>query len=509
MERLMCRYTGAGVALLLALAVLTAMPNDAYADAGWFEVGDTSLRVDLQVLNDAGVIRLPINQWPLPRAALRFALENAREHIAANRAVATALARVRARIDSADTATRAGRRTILGVGATAGDPALLRQFGTSGRENGELSAFAVYGGERAEAKLRITGVANPADDRALRADGSHASLRWGNWLISANKLDRYWGPGHESSLILSNNARPLPTIMVERATAKPFDSALLSWLGPWRMSFGFSRMESQRQDIDSPLFLAWRITVMPFHDMELGLSRTAQFCGEQLECSIEVFGNLLVGNDNVGIDATPDNEPGNQMAGFDLRWSSPIGNLPYAVYSQYIGEDESSYLPAKYLAQLGVEVWKPFTDGALLQGWFEYSSTTCSANTGRGPYYNCAYNQGRFDVEGYRYLDRVIGHTADRDAENWSLGSTYTGAGGALWSAALRKSRLNRDDFDDVRNTVSSVPATYQALEFGWRGRLLGEQMSVEVGVQSIEPAGGRRDFTPFGFISWHHEFEP
>ena len=112
---------------------------------------------------------------------------------------------------------------------------------------------------------------------------------------------------------------------------------------------------------------------MPFKDIELGFSRTAQFCGEQLECNLSVFGNMLAGNDNVGIDATAENEPGNQMAGFDMRWNSPIGNWPYAIYSQYIGEDESSYLPAKYLAQFGVEVWKPLADGGLVQGFAEYS----------------------------------------------------------------------------------------------------------------------------------------
>src|SRR5262249_15217506 len=161
----------------------------------------------------------------------------------------------------------------------------------------------------------------------------------------------------------------------------------------------------------------------PFKRMELGFSRTAQFCGEQLVCDTDSFFNMLAGNDNVGIDATPENEPGNQMAGFDLRWASPIGNLPYAIYSQMIGEDESSYLPAQDIAQHGVEIWRPFADGAVLQGFVEYATTTCSASTSRGPYYNCAYNQGRFNGAGYRYRGRVIGYTTDRDAENYALGA--------------------------------------------------------------------------------------
>jgi hypothetical protein len=197
------------------------------------------------------------------------------------------------------------------------------------------------------------------------------------------------------------------------------------------------------------------------------------------------------------------------MAGFDIRWNSPLGSWPYAVYSQMIGEDESSYLPAKYLSQHGVEVWRPYADGDLLQVYAEYSSTTCSANSGSGPYYNCAYNQGLFNVEGYRYRGRVIGYTSDRDAENYSLGATLSRADGSQWSAMARQSRFNRDDFVDVENSVSPVPATYYLLEAGWRGSLFGEQVSVEVGVESLEPANGERDIAPYGFISWRHEFRP
>jgi len=219
---------------------------------------------------------------------------------------------------------------------------------------------------------------------------------------------------------------------------------------------------------------------------------------------------MLAGNDNLGFDTSPEEEPGNQMAGFDIRWNSPIGNWPYAVYSQMIGEDESSYLPAKYLSQFGIETWKPFAGGGLVQAFAEYASTTCSANSNRGPYYGCAYNQGRFDVEGYRFHGRSVGYTSDRDAENWSVGGTYTKEGGDLWSATLRKSRLNRDDFNDVNNTVSPVPATYVAAEFGWTGRIGGESLTFNLGVQSIEPAGAgaERETDPFGFISWRHDFK-
>jgi hypothetical protein len=490
-----------GVLLGLLLACGTASARA--ADAGWFASGDTQLRMDLQLLNDAEIIRLPINYWPLPRAAVRHALANAKDHFATNAAVIAALERVRARI--------AQRKSQLSfdAGVRGGEPGLWRDFDTLAREDGEIGGGLGYDSGRFSVGLETTAVASPDDGDELRFDGSQVTLQWGNWLVSANTLDRWWGPGHEGSLILSNNARPMPTIMIERAEARTFESGWLNWLGPWRMSFGISQMEGSRADIDAPLFMAWRVVVMPFRKVELGFSRTAQFCGEQLVCDLGVFGNMLAGNDNVGIDATPENEPGNQMAGFDIRWNSPLGNLPYAIYGQYIGEDESSYLPAKYLSQLGLEIWKPLADGALMQGYLEYASTTCSANSGRGPYYNCAYNQGRFNFEGYRYKGRSIGYTADRDAENWALGATLTRPGGGIWSATARMSRLNRDDYGDVRNTVASVPTSYDALELGWKGRLFGEQFSLDLGVQSLAPANGERDTQLFGFVGWRHQLQP
>jgi len=200
-------------------------------------------------------------------------------------------------------------------------------------------------------------------------------------------------------------------------------------------------------------------------------------------------------------------EPGNEMAGYDVRWSSPIGNLPYAIYGQYIGEDVSSYLPAKYLSQLGLELWHPRSDGGLVQGFFEYASTSCTGK--HGTVKACAYNQGLFNIEGYRYHGRSIGYTADRDAENWALGGILAAANGSTWTGTARYSQLSSQATGDIRNTVASMPTDYGSLEFGWRGRFLGEPVSVDLGVQSTQPIGDVRSVEAYGFLSWRHEFWP
>jgi hypothetical protein len=497
----------APVALLAALAMgFAAAP--VFADAGWFESGDTVLRNDLTLLNDAEVIRLPISQWPIPRAAVRYALENGKEHFATNAAVLAALARVHARLDAV--APSRNRGIAFESSLIGGDPGLLRDFDTVGRENGELSGRAAYSsGENVEISLNASIVANPDDGDEIRLDGSNATVQLGNWLLSANTLDRWWGPAHESSLILSNNARPMPTVLVDRAAAMPFKSRWLSWIGPWRFSFGLSQMENERLDVDAPLFMAMRLVVMPFKDIEIGFSRTAQFCGEGRPCDFKTWKDMLVGNDNPGFDTTLESEPGNQMGGFDLRWNSPIGNWPYAIYSQFIGEDESGYTPAKFLAQFGIEAWKPLASGGLVQGFVEYADTSCSAVSGKGPYYDCAYTQTLFDVEGYRYHGRVVGHTTDQDSRSGAIGATYTAVDGSLWTATLRAASLNHDGGPDPTDTLTPFPADYGALEFGWRGKWLGQHFDVDLGLESFEQEGASRDVSAFGFVRWNYSFAP
>jgi hypothetical protein len=134
-------------------------------------------------------------------------------------------------------------------------------------------------------------------------------------------------------------------------------------------------------------------------------------------------------------------------------------------------------------------------------------TTECTSK--HGTVKNCAYNQGLFNVEGYRYRGRVIGYTTDRDAQTWTLGGTYADSRGNLWSAKALDSRLDIHGTDDVRNTVAANPTHYNSLELGWKGSLLGEPVSFDLGYEVYDPTVGARDSGPFGFIGWRHDFKP
>lgn len=495
-------------AMTIAL-VLGICPAGAQADA-WLQVGDGRLRSDLAWLADAGVIDLPVNAWPVSVPDLARALDGAGTAPSGDGVTLATLATLAA-LDRVRHAMAAHTAALRSVRAGGGRPGLLRDFDAQGREEGELGVNLAAGRGRWSAALALTAAASPADHQPLRLDGSHLTGRFGNWLLGAGALDRWWGPGQESSLILSNNARPMPALFFARATSTPFDSAWLRWVGAWRLEGFLARMEGERQDVDRPLFLGLRLSLRPLRGVEIGLSRTAQFCGRGRPCDLTAVRRLLVGDDNAGLDVSVEDEPGNQMAGFDLRLRSPWRAAPFAVYGQAIGEDESSGLPVKLLALFGVETWGALRHGATWRAHLEYSDATCSYNRAQ-PRFGCAYRNGVFFAEGYRYRGRVIGHTTDNDARLWAVGLRRVGVDGSEWRVKARRADLNRDAGMDAYNSVSTVAADYDAVQIGWRGTapeaLLNGEIDAQLGFERIEPRNaGAREQGLFGFIGWRHSF--
>ncbi len=193
----------------------------------------------------------------------------------------------------------------------------------------------------------------------MRLDGSYVAGKFGNWIVTLGAQDRWWGSGWEGSLILSNNARPVPAIALDRAVSEPFETKWLSWIGPWRLTTFMGRMEGDREDYDHPLLYGMRISARPLDGLEISVERTAQWCGEGRSCTWDDFWNLFLGNDNAGENVAAEDEPGNQLASWDIRWASPIGDWNYAIYDQHTGETIDNKIPRPYRSMdlFGIETW--------------------------------------------------------------------------------------------------------------------------------------------------------
>jgi hypothetical protein len=325
--------------------------------------------------------------------------------------------------------------------AGAARPTKLRTFADSPREAGELEGAVSWLGDRFAVRLAGTLVADPEDDKDFRPDGSYVGLTLGNWMLSGGYLERWWGPGWEGSNILGNNARPFPARAFDRKLAEPFESKWLSWLGPWSVNGFYGILENDREDVDRPHFLGLRVTFKPFDAVEIGLMRTAQWCGEGRNCDWETFKNLLTGNDNAGETVDPDKEPGNQMAGWDMRWASPFDTGPWAIYYHEIGEDESNKVPIFRLKQAGLEIWGGSESGRSWRAHMEWSNTNPGCAPGSG---GCAYRGGPYQFEGYSYYRRALGHALFANGEMYSVGLNVTTAVGDRLSALVRYADINQ-----------------------------------------------------------------
>ncbi|MET0281439.1 MAG: capsule assembly Wzi family protein [Steroidobacteraceae bacterium] len=479
------------------------------ADALFVAATDTRLRNDLTLLVDEKIVLLPLNEWPLARQDVAAAVAGIDVADVEKPALRSALARVKAatlrRADAAEWKLREVR-------LTAGQPGLLRDDETMGRENAELTAVGGASTDRFGITLAATGAVDASDRKDWRFDGSSIAVRWGNWLLGVNQLDRSWGPGRDGSLILSSNARPMPAVSLDRIRSLPVDLPVLRWLGPWRFSAFVGAGESHRADVDSPLFMGMRLSFKPAANFEFGLSRSAQFCGDGRRCDFATFGRMLIGQDNTGTRGLddPDDEPGNQMSGLDLRIVSPLQAVPVAVYGQLIGEDNSdASLPIRFMYLGGLESWWTLGNGSVLRAHVEHADTSTGwyklfrpddPTPGFGSDYG--YRNHIF-FAGYRYRGRNIGHTTDADSETTSMELSLTTDRGDRWAASARYGLLDRKGAPDAYNPLTQGRSRYRSLQVSWNGVLGGQDLGLQLGHESQSPAAAGGTDGVFGFVHW------
>ena len=399
----------------------------------WAAPGDVRLRHDLQLLSDSGLLNIPLTTWPISWGDVSHALDTPSSDLDAS--VMAAYRRVEDRLQ-AENEHRIKLKARL---SAAGTPIRFRSFADTSREKAEAELGIEWMNDTLAVKLQGEVVRDPRDGRRYRPDGSYAGLSLGNWMLSAGWMDRWWGPGWEGSLIMSNNARPIPAVGIQRNFSDPFDFPVLSWLGPWNFRFFTGQLEGDRV-IPHASLSGMRLSFKPIPSMEIGLSRTAIWGGDGQPKDMNTLVKVLFG---IGINNGP-SPPGDSLGGYDLRWVSPLFDLPYAIYTQWIGEDVKGYTPKRFLQQAGVETWGALGDsGISYRLRMEYSNTT--VNFWRNhPKYNIAYVHGTYR-SGYRYNSESLGHAVDGDGQMLSLGGVLVEPEGRTWELILRSIRTNQD----------------------------------------------------------------
>ncbi|NOZ42956.1 MAG: capsule assembly Wzi family protein, partial [Alphaproteobacteria bacterium] len=456
----------------------------------WAAVGDLQLRDDVEILARYGVITGPVNSWPISWKQITRNLSRTPEMNLPSY-VRAAVLRVRGKIP--------GKFNVgLAVRAT-NNPAIVRSFQKTARNDLDVTARAEYNNSASGTTVHIQGGYRKGNgEKYSHLDGSYLSQDIGNWAVYAGAFQRWWGPGRETTLLLSNNARPMPSVGLRRIEPEAFQNRWFSWMGPWQWDMFVARMSKNRAHPHA-LIIGMRLTFEPIRNFEVGLSRILQFCGQNRPCSLSTWVKSL--------GAIGENKPGgsgNQLASIDLGYTMAVGKrTSLKLYAEGTAEDQNVIMPFQYARLVGATFYGPWGDkGGQWRLTTEISDTRDSLAWFFGRIrYNVIYEHSTYTT-GYRFRGRSLGGSLDNDSILISVAGEYQAPDGWLYRLKYHRAEINIDGAG--KNTVSVPRKNLNIIEASVTGSLGFGKIKLDLRHASdgIPRLGNTGAFTTIG-IDW------
>ena len=414
--------------LILGLSVCSIMlVNTKVVDASpWASPDDLLFRHDLQILVDSGALNIPISTWPLAWGDIAYNLTKNESEMSLIEI--TSFQRIKEALIEAEIGGLGGQTEIK----VAKNPNQMTWFNDSVTNTKSVGAQSSYLSKNLALNIKVEKIPGKT-----LMDESYLAIARGNYSLTLGSKKNWWGPGWDSSLVLSSNARPIRGLSIERNFSDPFESAFLKWIGPWDLSVIIGELDSNRS-ISDPKFFGMRFGFRPTSSLELGLSRTSLFCGENLSCGFSTFTDMLIDKNDDGYNAV----------GIDFRSSHKMKDIPFAVYGQLMGEPFNNTM-----GLFGMETWGLINSNQQLESYrffVEASSTSCQFYKNDSEKYGCAYRNDLY-TDGYRYAGSSIGHTSDGDSMVLSLGGILVGENSQLLKSKLSIGQLNRGSINSYQ----------------------------------------------------------
>jgi hypothetical protein len=452
--------------LLAAIVAFSSIPLFHAHASPWAEVGDNQLRSDIELLAAAGAIDGITIHWPLPWGSIVAALDRtalAQQPVAVRDAADRVMARAEAEMAP-------GARASAFADVT-NKTALVYGFDGMGRGKGEgqLSVDGSSGIFSGRISLGAFAQDFHGNKLKLMADGSYVAATNGGALVYAGYLDHWWGPGEISALSLSNNARPMPQVGIERSSTQASSWPVLNLLGPWQAEFLLGYMDGPRIQSDT-YYNALRLTFNPLPGLEIGLARTEMFCGQGHPCSpLRDYFDF----NNGPSDVNKTNDEGV----FDIKYSHVFAGLPMQVYMQAMNEDSSPFSHSGTSHLFGGSVFLPVAANPLkLTVEYADSIATTDIFSFGNDIYGFSYTNGTY-ADGMRYRGRTLGFSLDDDSTLLSLQGSWSDDGGRFYELSLHHATIGSSHSLGA-NILSPVPVLINSgearvslpLDLGGRG---------------------------------------
>ena len=282
------------------------------------------------------------------------------------------------------------------------------------KDKNSLFFSTSYLGERFASKISITTFENPYEEKKYDFSDSYLALVSGNFILGLGNYDRWWGPSHHASLILSNYSKSSPGVFIRSLEGFTSPLPLIRSFGKLNFSFFANQLESNRA-IKNPFLISGRFSFNPVNGLTIGLTRSIMFGGDGKDNSFKALWDSIRGDAST-MQGKSDSNIDNELAGFDMKYSFSIDDLVWSFYGQYIGEDGTDYWPWRTFYSLGSE-WVFQKKGLFRSVSLEYYDTF---------YYgedigdNVIYEHSSY-LTGYRFKGSPIGAFIDGDSEYINL----------------------------------------------------------------------------------------
>ncbi len=360
--------------------------------------------------------------------------------------------------------TRISNNTLRFGIQSKGSDQKLTDFGK--RSLNESNAYFILENTSKNWSVRLQGTKLKQEGRTInRFDESYIAYTFNNKVISLGRISKWWSPSWDTSLILSNNPRPIPIISFSNNLATSLDFPFVRLLGPLNYEIFLGELEESRS-VPKAKILGTRISFNPKPRFNMSLFRTGQFGGDGRPEDLKTLAKFIVGQDNVGFDGvTSENQPGNQLAGIDFKIKLlKQSNLEF--FAQIVGEDkgEQVLVPTKTFYNIGIGYFFPESKG-LDKVLLEYTDTQAYIKKKKNEFLNITYNHSVYS-DGYRYYKKPIGSSIDADSSKLSFTYLHQLPNDHIFKIKYSNAKINKNN--NLKNYWGNALRKIEALELSY-----------------------------------------
>lgn len=435
---------------LLTFSLLASLSQPSLAGR-LIPINDT-LRQDLEVLKQRGVIDVDTSTWPLSSEAVERSLSQAQPKNGDDN-------RMLASIKQQLAQNQAYQFQVV-ANANGDKRPIVSSFDKNYDTQAPVGLTLGYRHDMGNIDYQLQATVNVDENNTSNKtnfDGSYVGTKLGNHRLAFGAIPMWWGNGVDGSLIRSNAARPVTGLLLQRADNQPINLPLLSQLG----KVNYQITAGQLQDyttVPEAKVIGMRATLQPNEAFQIGGSRIIMWGGEGREESLKSFGRALTGKyDNGGYGE----DPSNQIAGLDAQINlRPLMNIPASVYGEFIGEDEAGGLPAKKAYLAGVKGYLP----VMNQPWLwhvEWANTHYDFDKHGIIYTHSTYR------DGYYQKGLPLGHPIGGDGKVASVG--ISGNVDASNRVGLQYAKAKVNQSAQSINAAFPAKQDLDILEANWR----------------------------------------